>query len=115
MSIRDIPPEILSLILDQLFERDDYYENDPESPFVYEHLRNARLVCRQWNELATAHLFRTLILDPLPEDSWKDMPWRPMVNSEMIQQLAQDVIIPSHNDDLHFSIDIGDGASDVED
>ncbi|KAH6856870.1 hypothetical protein B0I37DRAFT_85875 [Chaetomium sp. MPI-CAGE-AT-0009] len=112
MRIRDIPLEILSLILGQLFEYQD--DDDPESPVHYGHLRNARLVCRQWNELATGHLFRTLVLDHAPENevrSSKDMPWTHAVNSETIQPLVHDVVIFSHPEDL----DMDDTASDAED
>jgi hypothetical protein len=99
MSIRDIPPEILSLVLGQLFEHLD--DHNPESPVHYSHLRNARLVCRQWNKLATGHLFRTLILDYAPEKevrSSKDMPWTYAVNNETIRPVVQDVVIFSHPD-----------------
>ncbi|KAK4150230.1 hypothetical protein C8A00DRAFT_46335 [Chaetomidium leptoderma] len=111
MDISDIPPEVLSLTLGQLFEYQ--CEDDPESPIHYGHLRNARLVCRQWNKLATAHLFRTLTLDAEPENgmwSWKHMPWSHIVNSETIQRVAQNIVICSHPEDLEED----DDASDVE-
>ena len=90
MNISSIPPEVLGLILGQLFEYQN--DHDPESGIHYGHLRNARLVCRQWNRLATAHLFRTLTLDIGREDgvrSWKHKAWSDMVNSETIQRVAQ--------------------------
>ena len=97
MDISDLPPEVLSLILGQLF--DYQHDDDPESRIHYGHLRNARLVCRQWEKLATAHLFRTLILDVGREDgvrSWKHKAWSDMVNSKTIQRVAQSVVIYSH-------------------
>ena len=111
MDISDIPLEVLSLILGQLFEYQN--ENDPESPVHYGHLRNARLVCRQWNKIATSHLFRTLTLVAEPENatrSWKDIPWNHIVNSETIQRVAQNIVICSHPEDLEMD----DNASDVE-
>jgi hypothetical protein len=116
MSIRDMPTEILSLVLGQLFEyqNDEYQDDlDPESPIHYGHLRNARLVCRLWNKLATGHLFRTLVLDHAPENevrSSKDLPWTHAVNSETIRPVVQDVVIFSHPDEL----DMDDAASDAE-
>ncbi|KAL2127081.1 hypothetical protein VTI74DRAFT_11370 [Chaetomium olivicolor] len=52
MDISDIPPEVLSLILGQLFEY--RYEDDPESPIHYGHLRNARLRVAQ-NVIICSH------------------------------------------------------------
>ena len=119
MNISGIPPEVLSLILGQLFEYQD--DHDPESGIDYGHLRNARLVCRQWNRLATAHLFRTLTLDVGREDgvrSWKHKAWSDMVNSETIQRVAQSVVIHSHPEENELMDDEEDSqieSSDDED
>ncbi|KAH6628121.1 hypothetical protein F5144DRAFT_297065 [Chaetomium tenue] len=113
MSIRDIPPEILNLVLGQLFEYE--YDDDPESFIHYGHLRNARLVCRQWHEFATRHLFRTLVLNYAPDQevrSRQDIPWTHAVNSETIQPVVQDVVIQSHPDALDMD---EDPVSDAED
>ena len=114
MGISNIPPEVLSLILGQLSEYQD--DDDPESHLHYGHLRNARLVCRQWNRLATAHLFRTLTLEVGREDgvrSWKHKAWSEMVSSEAVQRVAQSVVIYSHPEDDELEMD--DDASDEED
>ncbi len=113
MDINGIPPEVLNLILGQLFEYQD--DDDPESRIHHGHLRNARLVCRQWNKLATAHLFRTLTLDVGREDGGrsKHKAWSDMINSEAIQLVAQNVVICSHPEEDEEGMD--DDASDEED
>ncbi len=106
MPITDLPPEVLSLVLGQLFEYED--EEDPTSLMLYENLRNARFVCRQWNELAATHLLRTVTWDLTSEDetrSRKEMPWRPMVESATVQRVARNLVICSPPDDSEVEID----------
>lgn len=118
MEINRMPPEVLGLILGQLLEyqlEDPDYDDYPalqETPLHYSHLREARLVCRQWNRLATTHLFRTLTLDADPDDGmWsKPMPFDHFINSETIQRAAQEVVIRSHPD----ALDMIDDASEPE-
>ncbi|OIW23059.1 hypothetical protein CONLIGDRAFT_637982 [Coniochaeta ligniaria NRRL 30616] len=106
MAISNIPGEILSAILAQLLEYQDY--DDPKSHIYYGYLRDARLVCRRWNEFATAHLFRTLTLDVARENA--TMSWKGIINSGMIQQAARDIVICSHLSDAER-----DMGSDGED
>ncbi|KAK3899420.1 hypothetical protein C8A05DRAFT_46500 [Staphylotrichum tortipilum] len=111
MPIRDIPPEVLSLILGQLLE-----DEDEEFPIVLAHLRNARLVCHQWDRLATAHLFRTVALNLAAEGG---MPWRPMINSPTIQRVVRDLVICSLPDEKEFEIyetsDVDDWVTEDDD
>lgn len=113
MPIRDIPPEVLGLILGQLLEDDD-----EELPIALAHLRNARLVCRQWGRLAAAHLFRTVVLDLAPEDGIA-RPWRPMIHSPTIQRVARDLVICSPTDEQEYEINeighVEDGAAEDDD
>lgn len=77
------------------------------------YLRNARLVCHQWNKIATAHLFRTSAFDARSEDgarSWNHLTWSHMVNSETIQRVVQNAAIHSHPGER----DMYEDASDAE-
>jgi hypothetical protein len=113
MPITDIPPEVLDLILGQLLKDDE-----EELPIALAHLRNARLVCRQWDRLAAAHLFRTAVLDLAPEGGIA-RPWRPMINNPMIQRVARDLVICSLPDEKEYEINetghVEDGATEDDD
>ena len=94
----DLPPETLSLVLRKLVEPQNKW--NPNSPLTYEHLCNARLVCRQWHALATPHLFRTVTLDAGPKKgdwSWEDNVWNRMIGSKTVQTVARNVVICSHH------------------
>lgn len=110
MELNRMPPEVLSLILRQLLEHQDPDCNYEESRIHYGHLRNARLVCRQWNELATPHLFWTLTLDAHPDDGmWlKHIPFLHLINNEAIQRAVQNVVIRTHPEDRDTEHDADD-------
>ncbi|KAG7284276.1 hypothetical protein NEMBOFW57_010642 [Staphylotrichum longicolle] len=110
MELNRIPPEVLSLILRQLLEHQDPDCNYEESRIHYGHLRNARLVCRQWNELATPHLFWSLTLDAHPDDGmWlKPIPFLHLINNEAIQRAVQNVVIQTHPEDRDTEHDADD-------
>ncbi|KAK5988305.1 hypothetical protein PT974_12454 [Cladobotryum mycophilum] len=91
----NIPLEILSLILRHLVE--PRREAEPSSDQNLEHLKNARLVCRQWNQVAKAHLFGTVVLRHPTEEFEK---WNEMLDNRVIKTLARRVIIHSAPDDL---------------
>jgi len=113
MDISNFPPEVLGLILGQLLVYDDEHRySDREPPIRYGHLCIARLVCRQWNKFATAHLFQTLILDGDPKDGMrsKPMPFGHFIDSEAIQRAAHNIVIRSHPEALETS----DDGSDAE-
>ncbi|KAF9893541.1 hypothetical protein FE257_010853 [Aspergillus nanangensis] len=60
MALQDLPPEVSSLILGELFEHRNPHLD--ESRDNVQHICTARLVCREWNSLAAVHLFRSIIL-----------------------------------------------------
>lgn len=82
MELENIPTEVLSLILGQL-----PYINEYET-FDFADLRNARLVCRKWNTLASEHLFRTIPLLHNPHDK-AFTSWNAAVDSQTVKQLAR--------------------------
>ncbi|KAK4654249.1 hypothetical protein QC762_401980 [Podospora pseudocomata] len=97
MGIDSIPTEVLDLIFDCL------EKEKPDKMNRYRHLgaavrpeslRNARLVCRQWNALATKHLFRTIALMHNGNDKAFDT-WKQIVNSPAVQQAAREAEIYS--------------------
>ena len=88
MDLKNIPPEILGLILGQLAVLQDETCVDQYGEVMLTDLRNARLVCRQWNALASEHLFRAIPLLHNPQDE-TFASWNAAVDSEMVQKLAR--------------------------
>lgn len=91
MDINRLPTEILSLVLAHL--------RTPELPWPSDvrHVTNARLVCREWNRLATPHLFRSLHIgyhgaSISPSDTLLDVP---EVDSAVQRVTILDVPVPS--------------------
>jgi hypothetical protein len=62
--MKNLPQELLDLILAQLIERPTPYQyrDTKEWRSNKRYLCQARLVCQQWNSLATPHLFRNIVL-----------------------------------------------------
>ncbi|KAK7409669.1 hypothetical protein QQX98_008184 [Neonectria punicea] len=92
MELKDVPVEVLGLILGHLIvEKPDRSED-------ISHICNARLVCRQWNTLAIGHLFRSLTLVHTADGEFK--PWNSLLENEAIRRAVQRVVIHSGPDDL---------------
>ncbi|KAK7222291.1 hypothetical protein V2G26_010294 [Clonostachys chloroleuca] len=91
MELRDFPNETLNLIIGHLFEFADEYDESSAAQNP-EHLANARLVCRQWNELASRHLFSSIHLRHGSEGFEK---WNTMLDNEMIRSSVRRVHIDS--------------------
>ncbi|RJE22312.1 hypothetical protein PHISCL_05356 [Aspergillus sclerotialis] len=95
MGPKDLPPEILSLIISLLVER----ANSPsEWRDNLQHICNARLVCRLWNTLATTYVFENLVL-AYTTDEYKA--WGDMIDSGVVKQAARRVYIRTAPDDDH--------------
>ncbi|KAK0652383.1 hypothetical protein B0T16DRAFT_406096 [Cercophora newfieldiana] len=60
MNINSVPTEVLSLIISYLPSPAE--DSCSSNEVTLEDLRNARLVCRKWNEIALPHLFRDVAL-----------------------------------------------------
>ncbi|KAK4225961.1 F-box domain-containing protein [Podospora fimiseda] len=112
MDLNRMPTEVLSLILSHLpYPSSEYDEVEPEP------LATARLVCRQWNELASQHLFRVITLehgdnaenvqpdgegDETDEETETDIfhQWNAQVDSDLVKRMAKIAMInsgPLHN------------------
>ncbi|CAH0058359.1 unnamed protein product [Clonostachys solani] len=89
MELKDFPNETLDLIISHLFEFADKYDSDAQNP---EHLANARLVCQQWNELASRHLFSSI---HLRHRSGAFEKWNTMLDNETIRSSVRQVHIDS--------------------
>ncbi|WYZ45031.1 hypothetical protein EsH8_VIII_000347 [Colletotrichum jinshuiense] len=106
MELKNIPPEIVNLVLGSLINLQD--PGDPETCQNQEYLRNARLVCRQWNTLATAHLYHTLKLESagaVDEGEDEFELWNKTLEIEAAKRAAQCVIIQSCPKDLSSNAD----------
>ncbi|KAK1700090.1 hypothetical protein BDP55DRAFT_723690 [Colletotrichum godetiae] len=101
MDLKDIPNEILDLIIGQLFRLKTL--GDPEKiREVRKHLLPARLVCRRWNSMATGHLYQTLELAPaktVNDDEDEFEGWNRILDLEAARNAAQRVIIQSCHKD----------------
>lgn len=92
MQLNNLAEELLSLIISHLEGPPDKHK--PKGNVTHD-LRNARLVCRQWDSVATAHLFRTITLVPT-EENFKS--WDEKLNSEKVRSIARHVVIASTPD-----------------
>ncbi|KAK2772732.1 F-box domain-containing protein [Colletotrichum kahawae] len=114
MELNDFPTEVLSLVLQSLFEDKNKYS---QFTWGYHEIANARLVCRKWNTLMTSHVFETIALvhHDAPEadfdgDEDEDAEeaadrsefriWNKMLDNDTIRNLAQCAIIRSAPEDL---------------
>ncbi|KAL4893531.1 hypothetical protein BDV59DRAFT_177558 [Aspergillus ambiguus] len=95
MGFKDLPREILSLIISLLVERAD---TPSEWRDNLQHICNARLVCQLWNTLATTHVFKNLVL-AYTTDEYKS--WGGMIDSEVAKEAARSVYIRTAPDDYH--------------
>ncbi|OHF02271.1 hypothetical protein CORC01_02551 [Colletotrichum orchidophilum] len=110
MELKDTPNEILNLIIGHLVELIDLSHAD-DTREIHRDLLSARLVCRQWNSLATGHLYHTLKLAPAGtvddnEDVFKD--WNTILDLDAARNAAQRVIIQSCPGELSTNMDYGD-------
>ncbi|KAF4979177.1 hypothetical protein FZEAL_4550 [Fusarium zealandicum] len=96
IELNHLPTEIRKLILGHLYEPNDSESNgsDCKDPLEQvEHFQNARLVCREWNGLAMAHLYQTLLLaQPGPDDP-NFTNWNYLLSLKAAKQAAQCVVI----------------------
>ncbi|KAK0660461.1 hypothetical protein QBC41DRAFT_41003 [Cercophora samala] len=93
MGINDIPTEILDLIFSCLRHEKPIEVNPHHDPLTSpQSLRNARLVCRQWNTLATKHLFRAIaLMHDLDDPDFAK--WKQAVRSPIVQNAAREAEI----------------------
>ncbi|KAK0368869.1 hypothetical protein CLIM01_13777 [Colletotrichum limetticola] len=97
MQLKEIPNEILNMIIGQLFRL-----KSPRGPAnireVRKHLLPARLVCRRWNCIATEHLYQTLELThtgTVNGDETGFEGWNKTLDIEAARNAAERVIIQS--------------------
>ncbi|KAK4182913.1 hypothetical protein QBC35DRAFT_509084 [Podospora australis] len=95
MDINGIPTEVLSLILGYLLVPEGEQHAKRGTTQDFQDLRAARLVCQQWNQLASRHMFRTLALLHHPDHDSEFEKWTEMTSSPMIQEITQRVEIYS--------------------
>ncbi|KPM42234.1 hypothetical protein AK830_g4335 [Neonectria ditissima] len=107
MELDDFPEELLSHILRCLYRPEDAETYDEDEP---DGLLNTRLVCRKWNVLATAFVFRTVSLIP-SEGGFKA--WHAMLDSQIIRAVARRVVINSSRAD--FTDEESEEQSDEDD
>ncbi|GJE88443.1 F-box protein [Phanerochaete sordida] len=71
MAVPDLPPELVTLILEDLYEPPP--STPPDEPSDKSNLRACRLVCRSWATLAAEQLFRAIYVSfcPSVEDAWQ--------------------------------------------
>ncbi|KNG86960.1 hypothetical protein ANOM_004188 [Aspergillus nomiae NRRL 13137] len=95
MGLGNLPREILSLIIGLLIDRKGPFLDECDN---LQHICNARLVCRLWNTLATAHVFHTVTLAYTDGEyqSWNDM-----LASDVVRQAVRCVYIRSAPADDH--------------
>ncbi|KAK3990816.1 hypothetical protein QBC44DRAFT_238413 [Cladorrhinum sp. PSN332] len=102
MELNHVPAEVLSLILGQL----RYVGGEWDDPATTKHLCGARLVCRQWNTLASRILFRTIPLRHNRDDG-EFAAWNAAVDSELVKQTARVVKVYSGpHDDMEEGRDL---------
>ncbi|VUC30520.1 unnamed protein product [Clonostachys rosea] len=94
--LQSLPVEILDRIIG-LIHPDVDWDLAKWSKSDIRSLSSARLVCRQWNSLATAHLFRTIYLVHDPEDRFTT--WNNMLDSDSVKKAARRVILNSAPED----------------
>jgi hypothetical protein len=105
MELNTLPAEVLSHIISFLPWRapDSYTGIEVE----LDDLRNARLVCRQWNTIASAHLFRNVALLHTDDDGKDFSKFEDQTASLMVQDAARCAVIYSgpHHHFLDMSND----------
>uniref|UniRef100_A0A8H7NB28 F-box domain-containing protein n=1 Tax=Bionectria ochroleuca TaxID=29856 RepID=A0A8H7NB28_BIOOC len=88
MELKDMPLEMIDTIIRHLFEYDDQWDATGGENCIY--VSDARLVCRQWNFLASRHLFHSLHLRHEPQ--WLER-WNELMDKEVVQQCTKRVHI----------------------
>jgi hypothetical protein len=96
--MENLPQKLLNLILGQLIERPTphQYRDTTEWRDNIRYLCQARLVCQQWNSLATPHLFRNIVLAYTEN---KTQVWDQILDSEVVQHARSVYIRTSPPDD----------------
>ncbi|VUC28244.1 unnamed protein product [Clonostachys rosea] len=90
MELKDMPLEMIDTIIRHLFEYDDQWDAPGGENCLY--VADARLVCRQWNALASRHLFHALHLRHEPQ--WLQR-WNELMDKDVVQQCTKRVHINS--------------------
>ncbi|CAH0050871.1 unnamed protein product [Clonostachys solani] len=90
MELKDMPIEMIDTIIRHLFEHDDQWDAPGGENCIY--IADARLVCRQWNSLASRHLFHALHLRHEPK--WLER-WNELMDMDVVKQCTKRVHIDS--------------------
>ncbi|CAH0004471.1 unnamed protein product [Clonostachys byssicola] len=94
--LQSLPVEVLDRVIGFIHPEVDW-DLDEKTKSDIRSLSNARLVCRQWNSLATAHLFRTIYLVHVAEENFQT--WNNMLDSNSVKNAARRVIFNSAPDE----------------
>lgn len=100
MDLNRFPPSVLSGVLGHLIQGKEFKPRMIKIGARLRNIRAARLVCRQWNALATPHLFETVSLIHSDKDSdeisdYNFPEWNGLLDNDAIRASARRVVIQS--------------------
>ncbi|CAH0047666.1 unnamed protein product [Clonostachys solani] len=90
--LQSLPVEVLDQVIGYIHPEVDW-DLAQRTKSDIRSLSSARLVCRQWNSLATAHLFRTIYLVHDAEELFQT--WNNMLDSNSVKNAARRVVFNS--------------------